>query len=860
MITEIVSNAADAVNIISIFFIRMVFTAVITAPLVLFSAGVSNWMKAPRRYAYRMWCMTGAAVFLLFVGSLISMLPPGMVSQLADGVASYTDVQNPDLPEPIQGNTELQDEMSDALESLASESKISRSADVTGSPESADGRSSVTVSGDDGSAASPAIPEEQRYKQHKIISSAFSALARVSSLEADLTSGKYSKAISAAGVLYIVAALFMIFINAARYVSLRKKLKTAYLVKSEDHSSAAGSGRLKNSKVRVFESSNIAAPFTLGAVRPVVFIPAGMDRVQTDNVLRHELAHTVRRDQLKMSAAVFIAALLWFDPLVWLAVSMFRRDMELSCDDIAVKDMDSEARRSYARVLLDSATVGAVRYGSAVFMSDRRYFESRVMNILNNDKGSNNAGAKSRRTAAVAVSAVLCVVVLVAGGVALSVMHSHSGNEGGNFSGNNYGGDAGTVAGNSDYKGIQKRLDENFAELIEKGLTVNAVMIDADGDVIASIGNTEISVVPGSAASPLVAAVLMEQDADCMEMEVPSDDFNLSDGSRIKNWLQGYHGGQDITLRQAFSEMSNTGKEYAIINADDRTVEQLKELYAPDEVAEDITSAGNEWARIKLAAGQYDMKLYDLAGAMLQLIGDESKKDSKDKDLNTEQRTELRKIFCESLGWYFQYRADNGYDYYHLSEHQCREAAQNMRISASFGLSVDDGIDNKGLIHSVCAGYGAYNGEPVYFAVHVASDSLSSAVPPIYGEAIAYKLNNIFLLEKYGDVKDTKYYHKSMSFDISGIESHKEVTAWNELELDGGDELVFSGTWTPNVAKVKLKIYMYNEGSGTYEPVYNEITVEQEAKCRVPVNDDGKYRIDLYIDYPVNGGTLILNI
>ena len=142
MITEIVSNVADVVNIISIFFIRMVFTAVITAPLVLFSAAVSNWMKAPRRYAYRMWCMTGAAVFLLFVGSLISMLPPGMVSQLADGVASYTDVQNPDLPEPIQGNTELQDEMSDAWESLASESKISRSADVTGSPESADGRSS----------------------------------------------------------------------------------------------------------------------------------------------------------------------------------------------------------------------------------------------------------------------------------------------------------------------------------------------------------------------------------------------------------------------------------------------------------------------------------------------------------------------------------------------------------------------------------------------------------------------------------------------------------------------------------------------------------------------------------------------
>ncbi len=859
MITEIVSNAADAVNIISIFFIRMVFTAVITAPLVLFSAAVSNWMKAPRRYAYRMWCMTGAAVFLLFVGSLISMLPPGMVSQLADGVASYTDVQNPDLPEPIQGNTELQDEISDAWESLASESKFSRSADVTGSTESADGRSSVTVSGDDGSAASPAIPEEQRYKQHKIISSAFSALARVSSLEADLTSGKYSKAISAAGVLYIVAALFMIFINAARYVSLRKKLKTAYLVKSEDHSSAAGSGRLKNSKVRVFESSNIAAPFTLGAVRPVVFIPAGMDRVQTDNVLRHELAHTARRDQLKMSAAVFIAALLWFDPLVWLAVSMFRRDMELSCDDIAVKDMDSEARRSYAKVLLDSATVGAVRYGSAVFMSDRRYFESRVMNILNNDKGSNNAGAKSRRTAAVAVSAVLCAVVLVAGGVALSVMHSHSGNEGGNFSGKNYGGDAGTVAGNSDYEGIQKKLDDSFAKFTESGINVNAVMLDDDGNVIASIGDTEISAVPGAASLPLTAAVLMENHPDCMEMKVPSDGFDLSDGSRIKNWLQGYHDGKDITLQQALGEMSKASGEYALINADDTTVEKLKEFYDPVALADDINSESDEVVRLKLAAGQYSIKLDDMAGAMLRFMGESAQQDGSDTSLDTQQRADLRKIFREGLSWCFQYKVDKEAEYYHLSLQEAQYAAENTMISAAFGTAGGYG-DNENLMQSVCAGYGAYNGKPVYFAVSVESNPLSSVVPVVFGDAVAYRVNNVFLPDVGGDARQSEYYRKSMSFDISALEPHKEVTAWDELELGGGDELVFSGTWTPDAAKVKLKIYMYDEGSKAYEPVYNERTVEQEEKCRIPVNDDGKYRIDLDIDYPVNGGTLILSI
>ena len=230
MITEIVSNTANVVNIISIFFIRMVFTAVVTAPLILFSAAISRWMKAPRRYAYRMWCMTGAAVFLLIAGSAVSVLPSGVVSQLTDGAILYTDVQKSDLSEPVDGNTELQNEISDVSGSQVSGLKISGSADVTVNSVS-DSGSSVAASGGNGSAASTAIPDEQSFKQHKMISSALSAAARVSSLEADLTSEKYSKFVGAAGALYIAAAFLMIFRNAACYASRRRKLKTACLLK-----------------------------------------------------------------------------------------------------------------------------------------------------------------------------------------------------------------------------------------------------------------------------------------------------------------------------------------------------------------------------------------------------------------------------------------------------------------------------------------------------------------------------------------------------------------------------------------------------------------------------------------------------
>ena len=859
MMADIIANS---VNIISIFFIRMILTAIITAPLIIFSAAISRWMKAPRRYAYRMWCMTGAAVFLLIAGCVASVLPSGVVSQLNEGITPYTDAQNTDPSASIDGNTELKNEMSYVSGSQVSGSAVSGSkalqtAAVTGSLETSDGKSNEAASGEDGLARSAAMPAEQESRQPAVMSSIFGAATRMSRLEADLASGRYSKAIGAAGVLYITVAFLMIFMNVVRYIMLRRMLKTACLLRAENNDNAIR-GR-KPGKIRVYESSCIATPFTSGIIKPAVFVPMGMLKTQLDNVLCHEMAHIERNDHMKMSAAAFTASLLWFDPLVWLMISMFRRDMELSCDDIAVKDMNSEARMSYAKVLLDAAPVGAVRYGSAVFMSDKRYFESRVMNILNNDRGSNNAGVKSRRTAAVAVSAVLCAAVLVAGGVALSVMHSHSSDEGGNFSGRNYGGDAGAAAGNSDYEGIQKKLDDSFAKLTESGINVNAVMLDADGNVIASIGDTEMSVVPGAASLPLTAAVLMEDDPDCMEMEVPSDGFTLSDGSHIKNWLQGYHDGKDITLWQELSEMSKASVEYALINADDATVEKLKQFYDSDQIAEDLNSESEEIVRLTLASGEYSIKLDDVANAMMRFMGDGAQRDDSGIDLDTQQRAELRKIFRQGLSWCFQYKVDKEAEYYHLSLQEAQYAAENTMISAAFGTADGYG-DNENMIKSVCAGYGAYNGKPVYFAVSAESDPLSSAFPVVFGDAVAYRVNNVFLPYAGGDARQSEYYRKSMSFDISGIEPYEEVTAWDELELDGGDELVFSGTWTPDAAKVKLKIYLYDEGSGAYEPVYNERTVEQGKKCRIPVNDDGRYRICLDIDYPVTEGSLVLNI
>lgn len=670
MIPEIVLNTADVMSVIPVFFIRMIFTGVITAPIIIFSAAVSMRMKAPRRYAYRMWCMAGAAALLLITGSVVSMIPADVVWQPGEEQISDTEVQSADELE-TDNSAKLQNEASDN-EAAGHISERSETSKAISFDEIENDRNAQEAS-----ALPDAAPVSEKLGQFWIITQLFSASALIRESESKIISGAHSNAVSAAAMLYAAAAAFMIFINTARYMRLRKKLKTACLVKIVNGNYAERGRAMKNRKVNVYESADVITPFTLGMIKPAIFIMPGMDQAQLDNVIRHELAHTSRHDQLKMSLAVLIRSFLWFDPFVWLAVSMFRRDMELSCDDIAVNDMDLEARRSYVKVLIDVAGSGGQQYGPALFMSDRRYFESRVINILNNNE-CGNAKARGRRT----------------------------------------------------------------------------------------------------------AAVLMEEDLNCMEMKVPSDGFALSDGSRINNWSKGDHNGQDITLRQAFSEMSNAGRGYAIVNADDKTVEKLKGFYDPDALIEAANGESDEVVRVKLAAGQYSMKLKDLAGAMLRSIGDvkEAVSDDNYAVLDTQQRAELRKIFREGLGWYYEDKADSDDGTYFLTSKQAREMADNVHISAAFGTHPADGSEEAGrkMIESVCAGYGAYNGKSVYFAVQAISDPLSSKVGAVYGDELAYVMDHVFTSDE-GSIAGKEYYKKSVSFDLSAAKPYDEITAWDDL-------------------------------------------------------------------------------
>lgn len=99
-------------------------------------------------------------------------------------------------------------------------------------------------------------------------------------------------------------------------------------------------------------------------------------------ILEHENVHRKRLDNLWRALAVAAACVHWFNPLVWLMLRSFFRDMELSCDETVLKHgkYGSEGSKAYASALLQFAGNRSIFAPSAFGSSGVRV---RIVNVLN---------------------------------------------------------------------------------------------------------------------------------------------------------------------------------------------------------------------------------------------------------------------------------------------------------------------------------------------------------------------------------------------------------------------------------------------------------------------------------------------
>lgn len=97
--------------------------------------------------------------------------------------------------------------------------------------------------------------------------------------------------------------------------------------------------RAKPLSDEVLITSELRIPMTCGILKPRVLLPAEAEHWSASRlqaVLSHERAHIRRRDVAAQVTAHVIAAIWWFQPLVWLVRHRLRTESEFACDAEAV--------------------------------------------------------------------------------------------------------------------------------------------------------------------------------------------------------------------------------------------------------------------------------------------------------------------------------------------------------------------------------------------------------------------------------------------------------------------------------------------------------------------------------------------
>ena len=161
--------------------------------------------------------------------------------------------------------------------------------------------------------------------------------------------------------------------------------------------------------VRMSEINNVAV---CGIIRPKLLISLEtfeeLSIQQKKDVIMHEMSHIKRRDTLVSLVMTIVNIVHWFNPVVWVVFTLFRKDMEVMCDSKVLCKMEAWQRKRYADTLLRLAMKvnrKHPRLAMALFMS-RTSIKRRITMV---------SRYKKNKPVIVALAMILVVSIAVTG-------------------------------------------------------------------------------------------------------------------------------------------------------------------------------------------------------------------------------------------------------------------------------------------------------------------------------------------------------------------------------------------------------------------------------------------------------------
>jgi beta-lactamase regulating signal transducer with metallopeptidase domain len=155
-----------------------------------------------------------------------------------------------------------------------------------------------------------------------------------------------------AGTAWLIGALVAAAALAALYGVTAWRFRTAARVDAGIMDECAAAVGLRR-RVPLVASGAVSSPVVFGILRPRVVIPVAMagDVETLRYALLHECVHIRRGDNVWRVLAALALCAHWFNPLVWLCLTLSGGDMELACDAGVLKKLDASQRKAYALAL-----------------------------------------------------------------------------------------------------------------------------------------------------------------------------------------------------------------------------------------------------------------------------------------------------------------------------------------------------------------------------------------------------------------------------------------------------------------------------------------------------------------------------
>ncbi|MDF2540574.1 MAG: antirepressor regulating drug resistance protein [Herbinix sp.] len=164
--------------------------------------------------------------------------------------------------------------------------------------------------------------------------------------------------------IWVLGIIALIVYSLISILILKRNLRSAKLIEQNS-----------------YEAENFKIPFVLGLIRPKIYLPIVLNVEERSYILLHEQIHIRRKDHIVKVLAFLILSVHWFNPLVWIAFMLMSTDMELSCDEKVLKEMNEYIKKPYANSLLTLATGMHILNGSPLAFGEGNV-KVRIKNVL----------------------------------------------------------------------------------------------------------------------------------------------------------------------------------------------------------------------------------------------------------------------------------------------------------------------------------------------------------------------------------------------------------------------------------------------------------------------------------------------